>query len=379
MKIVHIITRLEFGGTWEVLLPLLEGARHAGHDVSLILAPTPSTQVQLQSFCDHHGIHFIWQEELTRQVSPMRDFKAWRALVRSIKALRPDVVHTHTSKAGFLGRLAAKWAGVPRVVHSTHGHVFSGYFGPVTTAFYMGLERLAAGWCDRIIVLSRHEIEDHLKRGIGSRDQLVAIPNGIDLHRFSDVKSDPLPLRRAMGMGEGDVLCAVIGRLVPVKGHEVFLKAFKIVREKAAHAHAVIIGDGELKERLRQMSVELGLGNAVSWLGHRDDIPQLLRAVDIVVQPSLNEGFGLAVVEAQAAGRPVVATRVGGLPEAVKEGETALLVPPNDPEALARAMLELMKDPARRETMGRQGQEWVRERFTIERMINDTLRLYESV
>jgi glycosyltransferase involved in cell wall biosynthesis len=284
--------------------------------------------------------------------------------------MRVDIVHTHSSKAGFLGRLAAQMAGVPHIVHTPHGHVFEGYFSPVATRAFIALEQLAARWTDRIITLSDEEGRDHLKMGIGRPEQFVTIPSGVDL----DAVTAASPVR----LVSGRPVIGAVARLVPIKGLHYLVDAAPEILRRCADARFLLVGDGEMRPALEAQARALGLSDRIVFAGYREDIPSVIAGMDIVALPSINEGMGRVLVMAMALGKPIVATRVGGVAELLGDGEAGLLVPARDPIALAEAIGTLLQDPTRAQTLGEAGRRRAL-RYSAEAMLDALTKVYREV
>jgi len=273
-------------------------------------------------------------------------------LCRVMRAQRPAIVHTHTSKAGFVGRLAARLASVPAVIHQPHGHIFYGYYGDGRTAFYIALERIAARWTDCIVTLTDRGTEEHLARKIGRRAQYRTVPSGVPTAALRAAAPSRSVARARLGLPEDAFVVAGLGRLVPVKGFDVLVAALRPLADAVPSSRLVLIGDGPQREELRVAARDLGVGGRVLVTGVTPDIAGWLAAADVLAAPSRNEGMGRAIVEAMALGLPVVGAAVGGIPAVVADGETGWLVPPGDSLALAAALVELARDEALRIKLG---------------------------
>jgi glycosyltransferase involved in cell wall biosynthesis len=295
-----------------------------------------------------------------------------------IRRERVTVVHTHTSKAGLIGRVAAWLTGVPVVIHTPHGHVFYGYYGRFSNALFVGLERWMARLTDKIVGLTPREGPEHLERGIGRPGQFVAIPSGVNLEAVIRTALPQEVARKSLEIPREARLIVAVGRLVPIKGYDVLLRAMPEVLAALPESRLVIAGDGDLKDALQREAEALGLSRAVSFLGARSDVPTIIQAADLMVLPSLNEGMGRVLVEAMALGKPIVASHVGGVPHVVVDGETGLLVPPSDPPALARAIVALLGDPERSRAMGEAGRRRAMEEFSLAVMEERILALYRD-
>lgn len=376
-KVLHIITRLDRGGSAEAVMRLTEGLRRDGYCVKLVTGRTTDPQEDVEEFSARTGVPVVHMDELRREVSPINDLKALIKLRSLIAEERPEIVHTHSSKAGILGRIAARLAGCPVVVHSPHGHVFYGYFGRLRTLGVVLAERLAAHITDRIFTLTELGKRDHLRFGVGSPDKFVVVPCGIDISKFSSPKRSRKEVREEFGFSCG-VVVGWVGRLVPIKGCEYFLRALKIVMVERPEVKGLVVGDGPLREDLEELSRRLGISGKVVFSGARDDVPELMQAMDILVLTSLNEGLGRVILEAMACGVPVVASSVGGVPEIVVHEETGLLVPPADPRSTADAILKLLNDPYKAQLLSRKGRERAK-LFDIKAMVKRTEEVYRKL
>lgn len=372
LRILHVITRLVVGGAQENTLLSIRGLQKLGHRVELAAGPETGPEGLLRVPED---IPFHTIPSLVREIRPIADLRALWDLYRLMRR-GYDVVHTHTSKAGVLGRIAARWAGVPLIVHTPHGHVYHGYGGKLRSRFFVWVERVLTPWTDALVALTDSERQEHLQAGVGLPRQWNVIPSGVEVDRYRQ----PTPLRRGeVGVPEQAFLIGCVARLVPVKGIEDAIEATAQLRELEPPVHLVLVGDGPQRQALEELAEGLGVRDRVHFLGLRRDVPYLLPLLDLLVLPSRNEGMGRVIVEAQAAGLPVVATRVGGIPDLVADGRTGLLVPPGDPAALAAAVRSLHGD---RETFLRmkdatQGR--VAGHFSAEAMVAALDRLYREV
>lgn len=377
IRVGHVITRLSRGGAMENTLHTVRLAHPERYEAGLITGTVGKNEIAMEDQAAKAGVSLIRIPELVRHPAPWNDWRAYRALVRLFREKRYHIVHTHTSKAGFLGRMAAAKAGVPIVVHTPHGHIFDGYFPKPVTWFYTQLERLAARHTDRFIALTHRGIAEHVQQRIGRPDQWLAIFSGIDITPFDQAHELRSPARKALGIQPSDILIGAVGRLEPVKGFTYFVEAAHAVAYAEPRARFLVAGDGSLTKELQQQA--LPLGDRIRFLGLRDDVPALMAAMDIFVLPSVNEGMGRVVLEAGAAGVPVVAARVGGVPDVVADGVTGLLTPPRDAAALARAIVELARDPKRRAAMGAAGRDFVVPAYSIETMVKEIEALYERL
>lgn len=373
-RIAHIITRLSQGGAQENTFHTVRLADSSRFEVDLISGPVDGSEGSIEEAVRAAGIEIIRAPHLVRAPLPHRDYLALRDLTRTLREGRYDLVHTHTSKAGFLGRLAAERAGIRHVVHTSHGNIFHGYFNPLVTRLYIAMERRAARHTSRFIELTQGGVEEHLARGIGTRERFRVVFSGIDTAPCDGAIARRDATRAALGIADGETLIGGVGRLEPVKGFAHFVAMARLLAEREPGLRFVLAGDGAEAEALKRA----GEGR-VAFLGRRDDIPDLMAAFDILVVPSINEGMGRVILEAGAAGTPVVASRVGGIPDIVDHGETGLLTAPGSPEELATAVLSLVHSSDLRRRMGDRARERVIPHFSLDAMVRRIEAIYEEL
>lgn len=385
-SVMHIITRFDQGGSARNTFLTVMGHDRSRFRISLAYGCVEAHGAEDAALLEKDmsrlrqaGVALFEVPSLVREVRPLRDAHATLALWRVLRRERPAIVHTHTSKAGAVGRVAAWLAGIPVVIHTPHGHIFYGYYGPVMSGLICLVERALARITDRIVTLTERGIEEHVRLGIARADKFTAIPSGIALSAFRSVRVEPAVKRKELGLPPEGPVIGTVGRLVPIKGHEWLLKAAPQVLAEFPRATLVFLGDGPLLGRLQQVAGELGISGHVLFLGARQDVPECLAAFDLFAFPSLNEGMGRALIEAMAVGVPVVATRVGGIPDVVTEGVNGLLAPPENERALAAAILALLRDPGRMRAFGEAAGRSVGERFETASTIREIERLYDAV
>lgn len=358
-KVLHLITRLDAGGSSENVLLSARGAMARGLDA--LVASGPSARPSVEALSGDVPCRIL--PALTREIHPFKDAAALSQISGLLRSWKPDVLHTHTSKAGILGRWAAALCPAPRpkVVHTPHGHVFYGYFPRWKSSLFILLERLAAKRTDVLVALSRGELRESLERGVGRPEQWTVVPSGI---AFRPPSLDRAQARRALkaasGIAEDALVVGSVARLEPVKGVRTMLEAASKVPARcgASPVAFVLVGDGGLAGELRARARALGLADRMFFAGHQGDVPAWLAGMDVYVQPSWNEGMGKALVQAQALGLPVVASRVCGIPDVVREGLSGLLVEPGDAGALAEAVSRLLLDEGLRERLGAGARSW---------------------
>ncbi len=355
IRVLHVITRLTLGGSSENTVSQVLALRRAGYDCLLAVGVAESETATLED-AQRRGCPLIPVAGLGREVAAGRDLAALVTLIRLLRGGRPMIVHTHTSKAGFIGRVAARLAGVPIVIHQPHGHIFYGYYGAARSALFIRVERLAAHWTHRIVTLTERGTEEHLAQHIGRREQFVAIPSGVPTATLQAQAPARATARARLGLREEDFVVVAVGRLVYVKGFELLLAALPHVLGEIPSARVVLVGDGPDRTSLEAQAAALGIGGRVVFAGSVDGaaggLLEYLAAADVCAAPSRNEGMGRALVEAMALGLPVVGTAVGGIPDVVGPDEAGRLIPAEDPAALAGALVELGHDARLRQKLG---------------------------
>lgn len=377
IRVAHVITRLCKGGAQENTFNTVRLANRERYDVDLISGPTHGSEGSIEPDVAAAGIEILREPDLVRNVSPLRDLRALHALTRLFREKRYHIVHTHTSKAGYIGRLAAARAGVPVVVHTPHGHVFHGYFARPVTWVFTQLERHAARKTDRLIALTTRGIDEHLAQRVGRHEQWLPIFSGVDFSPFETAIERRAATRAALGIPENELVVGAVGRLEPVKGFAYFVDAARLISRRLPKARFLLVGDGSLRRDLEARATELG--DRFRFLGLRTDVPDLMAAMDVFVLSSVNEGMGRVLLEAGAAATPAVAAAVGGVPGIVQDGVTGLLVPPKDSEAIADAVLRLAAAPELRLAMGEAARAYVVPPYSLEKMVADIEALYERL
>jgi glycosyltransferase involved in cell wall biosynthesis len=378
MRVATVITRLNIGGVSPPVISLTVGLHARGHETILAVGTPEPGEGTLEPEAARAGAALIKIPTLQRNPHPTRDLVALQRLIRLFREFRPDVVATHMSKAGALGRIAARLTRVPVVVHTYHGKGFD--------VFPAGWRRSSALWVERAlarlatgnIVLSARQREEFAQLRVAPPARLRLVRLGLDLAPIVAASRVVGTLRAELGFAGDVVLVGVVARVVAIKGQDVFLRAAARLRDVCPQARFLVVGDGAFRPACEALAAELRLGDSVRFLGWRRDIPSVLSSLDLVVLPTTMdfEGTPVALIEAQAAGRAVVATDVGGVAEVVRPGETGLLVPPKDPAALADAIRRLIADRDLRNMLGREGQRLVQERHPRDLMVAETEQYY---
>ena len=389
-KVLRIINRLNLGGpTYNAanLTKYMDGE----FETMLVSGMTDESEQSSQFILDKLGLKPVYIKEMYRELNPFKDYKAYFKIREIIREFKPDIVHTHAAKAGAVGRLAAYHEGVQVIVHTFHGHVFHSYFGRIKTRIFLGIERYLGRRTSAIVTLSdiqREELSEQFR--IASKDKFHVVPLGFDLSRFIEHKAEKRKaFREQYNIADDEIAISIVGRLVPVKNHSMFLKALSIVAGKTEKKiRAFIIGDGQERAKVEQMATELGLKfnnvdtkekNILTFTSWIKDVDVSNAGSDIIVLTSFNEGTPVSLIEAQASGRPIVSTRVGGIADVVREGETALLCESDDTEAFAAHLLRLVDDDKLRHDMSDKGTAYVMENFSHLRLARDMSGLYRRL
>lgn len=378
IKVLHVITRLVAGGAQQNTLMTVKKLNPERYFVCLASGPTDGSEGSLEDEAKALGSAFFLIPELVRQISPFNDLIAFFKLYHLMKIRRFHIVHTHTSKAGIVGRLAARAARTPVVVHTPHGHVFHGYFSKTRTKIFINLERMAARMTDALIALTDACKNEHLEKGVGTAEQFSVIFSGVELEPFLNCHADKYEVKKSLGIDPSSPVVGTVSRLVPVKGCDYFLRAAKMVLLKHPETVFLVVGDGPLRTDLLELSKSLGVNKHVRFLGLRRDVPQLLKCMDVFVLSSLNEGMGKAVLEAMASRIPVAATEVGGVCNLVENQKTGLLCPPKDPASLSETILLLLENKDFCRQLAEEAFKTVFN-FTAEKMVQEIETLYEKL
>jgi glycosyltransferase involved in cell wall biosynthesis len=383
VRILRVIARLNMGGPALHVAYLTHGLKQRGYDTTLVAGSLARGEDSMAFVADARDVPVIKIDELGREISPLRDLVATFRLARLIRRERPQILHTHTAKAGTVGRVAALLAGSrrpPIVVHTFHGHVLRGYFGPLRSLFFRLLERWLASRTTALIAVSPQVRDDLVSLGIAPRERFAVIRLGIELdERIAPGQNGRAESRRYLGIPDDRFAVGWIGRMTAVKRTDDVLAAFKSLRESGVDATLCMVGDGPDRAVLEQRAHDLGIVRDTLFLGYQQDVAPFYAAFDALVLPSSNEGTPVSVIEALGAGRPVVATRVGGVPDVVSDGEDGFLVELGATEELAARLGQLARDPVLRERMGKAGRERALPRYAVERLVDDVDRLYRSL
>jgi len=374
IKIVRVIARLNIGGPAIHVLNLTAKLDSNLFETILITGCIGPNEGDMTYLAEALGVRPILVSELQREISPLDDVRAVITLWRIFRRERPDIVHTHTAKAGTIGRIAALLARVPIIVHTFHGHVFHSYFPLRKTRFFVLIERLLALFSTYIVAISprqKEEIGAYLK----SKERIVVIPLGFDLSRFVTANNKD-QARERLNLPKDKKIVGIVGRLAPVKNHKLFIWLAEESRKEDEDILFVIVGDGEERPRLERMVRERRLSDRVTFLGWQKDIEIVYKAIDLLVLTSVNEGTPVAVIEAMASGCPVLASCVGGVPDLIEHNKNGLLANPSDRRDFLEKMTYLLGDCQTRKDLARKGQEFVLKRYDLNRLLMDMTHLY---
>lgn len=379
MKILRIVNRFNLGGP----------TYNAGYltkylgETRLIGGSPLSEEAHSGFILDKIGVTYEELPEMSRAVNPLQDLRAFLKIRRIIREFRPDIVHTHAAKAGLLGRLAARMEGVPVIVHTYHGHVFSGYFGAFKSGLIKSVERWLAHRSDAIVTISQEQFRDIVEvHRICAHNRAHIIPLGFDLSRFAtDQETKRKKFRQQFDIPSDALTVGIVGRFAPVKNHGLFFESIRLLMSEGIAFKAVVIGDGHDADHWKQW-VKTHLGERASdviftsWI---QDMDEAMAGLDCVVLTSLNEGTPVSLIEAQAASRPVVTTPVGGVRDCMVDGMSGVVSSSMEAVDVAAALRPLLLDAEMRQRMGEAGRQFVMERFSHERLVRDMQVLYDAL
>ena len=383
IRIIRAIARLNMGGPALHVAYLAAELKSRGFRTTLVAGELAHGEGSMSYVAQERGVPIVSVPELHREISPIRDAVAVARLAALIRRERPHILHTHTAKAGTVGRLAALC--VPRrqrplVIHTFHGHVLHGYFGPVRSATFRVLERLLAAGTDVLIAVSPQVRDDLVALGVAPRSRFSVIRLGIELEDRVDTDAGARSgSRRLLGIAPERFVVGWVGRMTGVKRTGDVLAAVQLLQERGVDVALVMVGDGPDRDEVERKAHGLGVARNCFYLGYQREVASWYAAFDVLVLPSANEGTPVVAIEALAAGRPVVASRVGGVPDVVRDGVDGFLVEPGDVVALADRLEQLSRDAGLRERMGAAGRARVLSRYSVERLIDDVERLYRSM
>ena len=379
---MHISTRLIVGGSQENTILSCEGQVDAGNEVSLVFGPIFGPEGSLRDRAQQGGgIELIETPNLVRQLAPVRDYRCYSDLKHLIKAWKPDVVHTHSSKAGILGRAAAWKLGVPCIVHTIHGLPFHPFEKAWRNALYVASERWAAKRCHKIACVADAMRDQALAKGIGDKEQFVTVYSGMEVEKFLSPEKSRKVVRQELDIGDDDFIVGTVSRLAEHKGHDDILDSLGGVLLHNPTMKLLWVGDGWWRDRLEKRVKKLGVEKQVIFTGlvQPETIPNYISALDVLVHPSYREGLPRTVVQAMLGGKPVVAYDIDGTREVCISGKTGYLIEVGDHKALQGAILDLQANPEKREVLGIAGRTLCEDQFAASKMVQSLDLLYGEV
>jgi glycosyltransferase involved in cell wall biosynthesis len=378
VRIVHIITRLIIGGAQENTLLSCEGQHDLGHDVTLITGPAIGPEGSLMNRAESYGYKVIVVDAMRRAISPWLDWQTYRALKGLLHAIKPDIVHTHSSKAGIIGRWAAHAVQCRGIVHTIHGLAFTASTSPTVNNVYKVLERRTAPITRKIVCVADAMRDQSLEADIGRADQYVTVYSGMETGQFINPPVDRATVRRELKLKDEHVAIGTIARLFDLKGHDDLLDIAPRLCERFPNLRWLWIGDGTLRPRFENRMKELGLRDRFFLTGMvpPTQIPQLAGAMDLLVHPSRREGLARALPQGQLAGVPVITYDIDGAKEGVLDGVSGYVLPPFDKCRMAEKIALLLENPAQRAEMGAKGREFALSRFDTKVMVAGLEKVY---
>ena len=364
MKICHVITRMIVGGAQENTLFTIIGHIQKGHEVVLVTGPSPGPEGELLKKADFPAFEVVEFPSLVREINPIQDIKAYFELKKFFRERKFDVVHTHSSKAGIIGRVAAWNAGVPLVVHTVHGQAFHPYEKPWKNYIYKASERWAARHSHRIYAVAQAMIDQCVQAGIAPAEKYQVVYSGMEIGKFLNSTPEP-DLRKQLGIPEKVKVIGAVARLFPQKGYEYFVPAAGKIVEKYPDTHFLVVGNGTMREELDRQIKSMGLADRFHFAGlvPPDQVYRYIAQMDILLHLSLHEGLPRAVVQALASGKPAIGFALDGTPEVVFDNQTGFLARPENVDSVVEGVLKILGDPALAEQMGRNGKQFVAQKF----------------
>ncbi len=378
-RILHIITRMTRGGAQENTLATIRGLGKKGYQPVLVTGPSWGPEGEILSKALREGHQVVLLPELGREIDFVKDPIAFLKLFRLIRWGHFDLVHTHMSKGGLIGRLAAWLAGAPLIVHTPHGHIFHSYFSRATERFFLFLERRLARVTDYLIALTDSELREHVDFYVGAKSQWRVIPSGVDETLFPQPSAGSiLELRNKLKISAGAMVVGFVGRLEPIKGPIFLVQAIPEILKSVPKTHFILVGNGQERKMLEAKARALGVESSVTFTGDQRNISDFIAVFDVQAVPSLNEGMGRVIVEAGLMAKPVVASQVGGIPDLIIDTKTGLLVSPRDSTAIASAVVKVLEDTLLALKLGRNLKEHVLSSFTENQMVEKINGLYQE-
>ena len=382
MKVVHIITRMIVGGAQEnTLLNCIDLIEHFSDDVTLITGPSEGREGQLLERFNHPQLKIVEASALTRNIHPWQDWKAYRQIKALLKTIQPDVVHTHSAKAGMLGRLAAWKLKVPAIIHTVHGAPFHPYQSGLARRLFAFCERIAAKRCHRLLCVADAMTDLMVEGGVASRERFTTVYSGMAIDDYLQANDHRDVVRKEFGFTEDQIVVGKIARLFNLKGHKYLVEAAKSIVAENPNVHFLLVGDGTLRESIVTQIEAGGVTEHFHFTGlvPPTDVPRYIGAMDLLAHTSLREGLARALPQALLAGKPVLSFDIDGAREVCITGETGILTDAKDINALSAGILELASSPETREQLGATGRAKCREMYSHQRMTERIREIYSEV
>ena len=382
IRVLRVIARLNMGGPAIHVASLAAGLETRGYHTTLVAGSLARGEDSMAFLAERLGVSVVSVAELQREVSVLHDARSVLRLAELIRSQRPHILHTHTAKAGAIARAAALLAGgarPPVVLHTFHGHVLKGYFDAGRTAFFRQVERTLARASDVLVAVSPEVRDELVELGVAPYEKFVVIRLGIPLDERLGGPGADSDYRRLYGIPPGAFVVGWVGRMTGVKATGAVLEIVRVARERGVDAVLCMVGDGPDREGLERLAHELGIARHCYFVGYQSDVAGYYRLFDAFLLPSVNEGTPVSAIESLASGTPVVANRVGGVPDVVRDGVDGFLVEPGDAEEAAERLATLAADPALRARLGESGRARVLARYSVSRLVDDVDRLYRSL
>jgi len=379
LKVSQIITRLIVGGAQETVLHISEMLSKEQYQVSIISGPQTGSEGSLIREFEDKGLSLTILPALLREISPVNDFKAFWKLYHLLRQEKYDIVHTHSSKAGILGRIAAHMAGVPVIVHTVHGWSFHDSMHARTRQVYIALEKYCARFTDKLIVVTNLDIKKGLQAGIGHPEQYTLIRSAIPLEVFDPSRYDQTAVRRELGIPLDAPVLGNVGRFSAQKNPLAWVRVAGNVAQRLPGCHFLMVGDGPMRSQVEAALKTEGIFERTVLTGLRRDVPQIMAAMDVFLLTSLWEGLPRVLPQAMSMGLPIVSSRVDGSAEVIREGENGFLFDTGDIEEMSGACLLLLHNESQRKIMGEAGKKTAHQEFDVRHMIIQIEMLYSGL
>ena len=382
IRVLRVIARLNMGGPAIHVANLAAGLETRGYHTTLVAGSLARGEDSMAFVAEQLGVTVVSVPEIQREVSMLHDARSIIRLAALIRRERPHILHTHTAKAGAIARAAALLAGNgrrPIVVHTFHGHVLKGYFDPIRTAFFRQVEQTLARASDVLVAVSPEVRDELVDLGVAPREKFAVIRLGIPFEeRLGDATSE-LDYRHLLGIPPRAFVVGWVGRMTGVKDTGTVLEIVRAARELGVDAVLCMVGDGPDRERLEQLAHDLDIARACFFVGYQPEVAGFYRLFDAFVLTSVNEGTPVSAIESLASATPVIANRVGGVPDVIRDGTDGFLVEPGDVGGAAEKLAALAINPELRTTLGESGKARVLERYSVSRLVDDIDRLYRAL